>query len=60
MRPHLAADFPRRSADCSEQTQTDIRDTAELGKEKSQSLDGLTDKQIEEAVTTLVKNDSVA
>ncbi|KAM0817555.1 hypothetical protein AB5N19_03361 [Seiridium cardinale] len=32
----------------------------ELGKEKSQSLDGLTDKQIEEAVTTLVKNDSAA
>ncbi|KAH6643433.1 thioredoxin-like protein [Truncatella angustata] len=28
----------------------------ELGKEKSQSLEGLSDKQIEEAVTTLVKN----
>ncbi|KAI8627819.1 NADH dehydrogenase, alpha subcomplex, subunit 2 [Xylariaceae sp. FL1651] len=29
----------------------------ELGKEKSQSLEGLSDKQIEEAVATLVKND---
>ncbi|KAI1261484.1 NADH dehydrogenase, alpha subcomplex, subunit 2 [Xylariaceae sp. FL1019] len=29
----------------------------EFGKEKSQSLDGLSDKQIEDAVTTLVKND---
>ncbi|CAJ2504548.1 Uu.00g119420.m01.CDS01 [Anthostomella pinea] len=29
----------------------------EFGKEKSQSLEGLSDKQIEEAVTTLVKND---
>ncbi|KAI0120672.1 thioredoxin-like protein [Xylariales sp. AK1849] len=28
----------------------------ELGSEKSQSLEGLSDKQIEEAVTTLVKN----
>ncbi|RYP53622.1 hypothetical protein DL769_010491 [Monosporascus sp. CRB-8-3] len=28
-----------------------------LGKEKSQSLEGLSDKQIEEAVTTLVKNE---
>ncbi|KAH9883997.1 NADH dehydrogenase, alpha subcomplex, subunit 2 [Xylariomycetidae sp. FL2044] len=30
----------------------------EFGKEKSQSLEGLSDKQIEEAVTTLVKNDA--
>ncbi|RYO77273.1 hypothetical protein DL762_009361 [Monosporascus cannonballus] len=29
----------------------------DLGKEKSQSLEGLSDKQIEEAVTTLVKNE---
>ncbi|KAI0913114.1 NADH dehydrogenase, alpha subcomplex, subunit 2 [Ustulina deusta] len=29
----------------------------EFGKEKSQSLEGLSDKQIEEAVSTLVKND---
>ncbi|KXJ93745.1 thioredoxin-like protein [Microdochium bolleyi] len=28
----------------------------ELGREKSQSLEGLTDKQIEDAVTTLVRN----
>ncbi|KAH8662356.1 thioredoxin-like protein [Xylariales sp. PMI_506] len=32
----------------------------ELGKEKSQSLEGLTDKQIEEAVTSLVKSDAAA
>ncbi|KAK6208084.1 hypothetical protein LQW54_007130 [Pestalotiopsis sp. IQ-011] len=31
-----------------------------FGKEQSQSLEGLTDKQIEEAVTTLVKNDTTA
>ncbi|KAI9163231.1 NADH-ubiquinone oxidoreductase 10.5 kDa subunit [Paramyrothecium foliicola] len=30
----------------------------EFGNEKAQSLDGLTDKQIEEAVTGLVKNGS--
>ncbi|KAI2634876.1 NADH dehydrogenase, alpha subcomplex, subunit 2 [Hypomontagnella submonticulosa] len=30
----------------------------EFGKEKSQSLEGLTDKQIEEAVTQLVKADA--
>ncbi|KAI1842590.1 hypothetical protein JX265_012582 [Neoarthrinium moseri] len=30
----------------------------DLGKEKSQSLEGLTDKQIEDAVTTLVKNEA--
>ncbi|KAI1077509.1 thioredoxin-like protein [Whalleya microplaca] len=29
----------------------------DFGKEKSQSLEGLSDKQIEEAVTTLVKNE---
>ncbi|KAI1635516.1 thioredoxin-like protein [Biscogniauxia mediterranea] len=29
----------------------------EFGKEKSQSLEGLSDKQIEDAVTTLVKSD---
>jgi hypothetical protein len=31
---------------------------ADLGNEKAQSLEGLTDKQIEETVTGLVKNDS--
>ncbi|KAI1351081.1 NADH dehydrogenase, alpha subcomplex, subunit 2 [Xylaria sp. FL0043] len=30
----------------------------EFGKEKSQSLEGLSDKQIEEAVSTLVKDDA--
>ncbi|KAI0425880.1 NADH dehydrogenase, alpha subcomplex, subunit 2 [Xylaria sp. FL1042] len=30
----------------------------EFGKEKSQSLEGLSDKQIEEAVSTLVKGDA--
>ncbi|ORY60542.1 thioredoxin-like protein [Pseudomassariella vexata] len=30
-----------------------------LGKEKSQSLEGLSDKQIEDAVTTLVKEEAV-
>ncbi|KAI1500011.1 thioredoxin-like protein [Biscogniauxia marginata] len=29
----------------------------DFGKEKSQSLEGLSDKQIEDAVTTLVKNE---
>ncbi|KAI0384383.1 NADH dehydrogenase, alpha subcomplex, subunit 2 [Hypomontagnella monticulosa] len=32
----------------------------EFGKEKSQSLEGLTDKQIEETVTQLVKADATA
>ncbi|KAI0019056.1 thioredoxin-like protein [Xylariomycetidae sp. FL0641] len=30
----------------------------DFGKEKSQSLEGMSDKQIEEAVTTLVKNEA--
>ncbi|KAG8167126.1 hypothetical protein KVR01_002815 [Diaporthe batatas] len=30
----------------------------EFGQEKSQSLEGLNDKQIEDAVTTLVRNES--
>ncbi|KXX79255.1 NADH dehydrogenase [ubiquinone] 1 alpha subcomplex subunit 2 [Madurella mycetomatis] len=30
----------------------------EFGKERSQTLEGLSDKQIEEAVTQLVKNDA--
>ncbi|KAI0111019.1 NADH-ubiquinone oxidoreductase subunit [Hypoxylon sp. EC38] len=32
----------------------------EFGKEKSKSLEGLTDKQIEEAVTQLVKSEDAA
>ncbi|KAH7037150.1 thioredoxin-like protein [Microdochium trichocladiopsis] len=32
----------------------------EFGREKSQSLEGLTDKQIEDTVTSLVKGDSPA
>ncbi|KAK7985092.1 hypothetical protein PG996_005667 [Apiospora saccharicola] len=32
----------------------------EFGKETSQSLEGLSDKQIEDTVTTLVKNESAA
>jgi hypothetical protein len=38
-------------------THTNEAVATELGKEKSQSLEGLSDKQIEEAVTSLVKNE---
>ncbi len=39
---------------------TSILGSTEFGNEKAQSLEGLTDKQIEETVTTLVKNDNAA
>ncbi|KAF7538638.1 hypothetical protein G7054_g2818 [Neopestalotiopsis clavispora] len=53
-----AGTLPKVYARYAQHTLT-IDDTG-FGKEKSQSLEGLTDKQIEEAVTTLVKNDTTA